>query len=275
MSPDAEPRSTGAPFPERLNAWLGLPAGSPTLDARATIVFVAAAVLLTLFHYYGKADAYRRYFAESLDPLWPERWSEFAGLTSYAWWAASSIVLRTLVPALLIVFVFRERLSDWGYRFRGQLAHIPKYLALYAVMAPLLALAATQASFQARYPFYERAREGGAQFWAFELLYGPQFLGVEAFFRGFLIFGLAPRLGVYSLLVSAVPYVMIHFNKPLPETLGALVAGVVLGAIALRSRSFVLGVALHWWIATSMDFLAVAQHVGGFGEAVRLVFGLD
>jgi membrane protease YdiL (CAAX protease family) len=61
-----------------------------------------------------------------------------------------------------------------------------------------------------------------------------------------------------------IPYVMIHFGKPLPETLGAIIAGLVLGHLALKSRSVWLGIATHVIVATSMDFAALLRR-GYFG----------
>ena len=48
-----------------------------------------------------------------------------------------------------------------------------------------------------------------------------QFWSLEAFFRGFFIFGLRRRFGYYSVIIMTIPYCMIHFNKPITETLGA------------------------------------------------------
>jgi membrane protease YdiL (CAAX protease family) len=50
---------------------------------------------------------------------------------------------------------------------------------------------------------------------------------------------------------------MVHFGKPLPEVLGAVVAGLVLGAMALRTRSIWGGVAVHLGVAWTMDLLAL------------------
>jgi len=50
---------------------------------------------------------------------------------------------------------------------------------------------------------------------------------------------------------------MIHFGKPLPETIGAIFAGIVLGSMSLKSNSIWLGVLLHFSVAISMDFFAV------------------
>ena len=129
-------------------------------------------------------------------------------------------------------------------------------------MLPLLVAASYLPSFQSSYPFYDRAGESWVHFVVYECLYGLQFIGVEFFFRGFLIFALFRTFGWYSLLISAVPYVMIHFNKPLPETLGALIAGTVLGYLALKTRSIWPGVFVHGGVALTMDCLSMWQKSG-------------
>jgi membrane protease YdiL (CAAX protease family) len=59
--------------------------------------------------------------------------------------------------------------------------------------------------------------------------------------------------------VMVVPYCMIHYGKPMPETLGAIVAGIVLGTLAMRTRSIWGGVLIHIAVAITMDMMAVAN----------------
>lgn len=66
-------------------------------------------------------------------------------------------------------------------------------------------------------------------------------------------------MGSTAIFVMVVPYTMIHFTKPFPETLGAIVAGIVLGTLALRTRSIFGGVAIHTAAGWSMDFFALHQ----------------
>ncbi|HEX6314696.1 MAG TPA: CPBP family intramembrane glutamic endopeptidase, partial [Gemmatimonadaceae bacterium] len=113
--------------------------------------------------------------------------------------------------------------------------------------------------------------DGGASFWGYELAYGAQFAGVEFFFRGFLTFALFRRFGYNALLIMAIPYVMVHFNKPLPETFGALGAALILGGLALRAGSCVPGIFLHWAVGITMDILAIGRSLGGLGAALRSI----
>ena len=95
-----------------------------------------------------------------------------------------------------------------------------------------------------------------------EAFYLLIFVSGEAFWRGFLTFSLERDFGLYALALMIVPYVTAHFGKPLPETLGAIVAGGLLGWLALKHRSIWLGVAVHFAVALTMDLLAI--HYNGF-----------
>jgi len=72
-----------------------------------------------------------------------------------------------------------------------------------------------------------------------------------------MVFGLAPKFGLYAVFIMAIPYSMVHFGKPFPEALGAILTGVVLGFLALKHRSFWLGIALHSTIGFTMDVLCL------------------
>ena len=92
-----------------------------------------------------------------------------------------------------------------------------------------------------------------------ESAYVLQFFALESFFRGYLLFTaerVAPRAAI---AIVAAPYTMIHFHKPFPECMGALGAGLLLGYLALRYRSFWGGFVLHSLVAVTMDLLAVGQ----------------
>ena len=65
--------------------------------------------------------------------------------------------------------------------------------------------------------------------------------------------------GANAVFVMCVPYLMIHFAKPWPEATGAILFGLFLGILALRSRSIWGGAAVHMSVALSMDMLALMQ----------------
>ena len=90
-----------------------------------------------------------------------------------------------------------------------------------------------------------------------ESLRGARFIALEFFFRGYLLFSLEERMGYNAIAVAALPYGLLHFGKPFPEAMGAVVAGAVLGMFALRTRSIAGGALVHIFVATTMDLLAL------------------
>ncbi|MBT8212509.1 MAG: CPBP family intramembrane metalloprotease [Acidimicrobiia bacterium] len=226
---------------------------------RIVVVLTTGVLLLTVFYYFGRPAFYNT----SGLPDWFEariggRLAEYPGVLAYAYWGVTSIVLRVLVPLGIVVWVIGARPAEFGFRIRGVMVHAWPYLAAYVAMVPVLLWASSLDTFESYYPFYRQAAEGGLAFWVYESGYALQFLGVEAFFRGFLLFGLAPVVGRWpAIAVMVVPYTMIHFGKPMPEAFAAIVAGFLLGWLALRSRSFVPGVFLHVAVAVTMDLLVI------------------
>lgn len=182
-------------------------------------------------------------------------------------WVGVMNLFYFIIPVLVIKLVFKERVSDYGLRIRGAFKDYWLYIVMLVVMLPLVWYFSGTSSFQARYPFYSLyAGEGlTADFWWWELLYFSQFFTLEFFFRGYMTLGLRHRFGYYSVFVMMIPYCMIHFGKPMPETIGAIMAGVVLGTVSLKSRSVLLGVLIHYSVAITMDMFALWRK-GFFGE---------
>jgi membrane protease YdiL (CAAX protease family) len=237
-------------------------------DREPMIVLLAATVLLVVFYYWGRPGFY---FDGDIVGWVRANASGLVGgdptVGAYLWWGATSVVLRVLAPLLVVVVVLRRAPADFGFKLRGTLRHLPAYAALYLVMLPILVIVSGTESFLAYYPFYDNAIRGGVTFWLYEFGYALQFVGVEAFFRGFLTFGLYPRFGILAVVIMTIPYTMIHFAKPAPEAFAAIVAGLVLGVMALRSKSFVPGIALHVAVAVTMDLL-VLWRVGALGNVI-------
>jgi hypothetical protein len=182
-----------------------------------------------------------------------------ARLHNLCWWSGTIIFVYFVVPSFLTIFVFKMKLSDMGLRLKGSLQGWPLYVIMLGVMIPLVWYFSSTASFQSRYPFYRMAE--GENFWPnfiiWEVVYLVQFASLEFFFRGFITLGTRKSFGFMSIFVMMVPYCMIHFGKPMPETIGAIVAGVVLGTLSMKSRSVLLGIMIHYSVAITMDLFAL------------------
>jgi membrane protease YdiL (CAAX protease family) len=106
---------------------------------------------------------------------------------------------------------------------------------------------------------YPGAGRSWIDFGVWEIIYIGQFFCLEVFFRGFWLRG-ARSLGMGAIFSMVVPYVMIHFPKPYLEACGAIVAGVVLGSLSMRTGSIWAGFLIHSTVAVLMDLLALEQN---------------
>ena len=269
--PPEPPASTRSSLPQ---LWRDFRA----LDRAALWILVSAPVLLTMLDYLGLPWHYTRSIerqahvgahmteTEARSPdvaAWfgnPELWGPPA-VRPFVWWGLSVAVTMILLPLLVARFGARLAPRHIGLRLRGTLRDLPMYVLLYALFLPVIVLVSKRPEFQHTYPFYKPAGQGplGSDFVLFEALYCLQFLGVELFFRGFLVLGLKRALGVASVLVMLAPYCMIHYYKPMPEALGSIGAGLLLGLLAWRTGTIVYGWFLHYAVALSMDLLALHQ----------------
>jgi len=265
---------------------------SAGFDGRVVTILVVVAVMLTMQHYLLRYGAEFAFVMGMLRELglgsFAEWWYRSLGNIFAAdpaesndalrrwllYWAVGNFVLYVVIPGLVIKLVFRQTLAEYGLKLQGAFKDWWVYPLFLAVMLPLVFIVSHNEHFQHTYPFYHVGRQPlWPWFWVWEVFYALQFLGLEFFFRGFMVHGLRHRFGAYSIPVMMVPYCMIHFQKPMPETFGAIVAGFVLGFMSLRTRSVILGAALHVGVAVTMDLTSLWQQ-GYFsppGEGLKLI----
>lgn len=246
----------------------------PEADARAIVVLLTATACLVLIRFIGMPYEAGR-LAAMLDAIGLERLgaglldslttSPDARIHRNVYWSMWRVFGYILVPTLIAVSCLKIPLSQLGLRISAGRTYGRIYVVLLALILPFVVLASFSPEFQASYPFYE-IQDGEPLwpvFWTWEVLYALQFVGLEFFFRGFVLHGLLPRFGYLSIFVMMVPYTMIHFQKPALEAVGSIVAGFALGTLALESRSIWWGAFAHVSVALSMDFLSL-WHRGFF-----------
>jgi uncharacterized protein len=259
-----------------LDTYLEAEAESATFDnakqarragLKVAMVCIVAAFSLTMIAYVGSSNFVVESLkglgltalAGSLETLFADPSNvRFARL---AWWASVTVIFYFVFPALMVRFVLGERLADYGLRLKGAFKDYHLYLMMFALMVPLVFVVSYSSSFQAKYPFY-KLQPGEPlypRFWQWEFFYLLQFFALEFFFRGFMVHGTKQRFGYYSVFVMVIPYCMIHFTKPLPEAIAAIIAGVVLGTLSLKSGSILPGAFIHYGVAITMDLAALWQ----------------
>ncbi len=233
------------------------------VDFRPVVCLVLTAATLTFHEYYGGRSLYEQLIRPELMALDQagHKWlhaQKYDQLYSYAWWSAARVIGYVFIPFTLWKIIFpKDHLLDYGLRTRGFFKHLWIYGALLAVVVPVMLIVAHQPDFGSYYPFYKLSSRSWFDFLVWELVYGAQFLALEMFFRGWIVESLRRSMGSAAIFVMSVPYCMIHYGKPYLEAHGAIVAGVVLGSLSMKTRSIYGGFLLHVSVAVLMDVLSL------------------
>jgi membrane protease YdiL (CAAX protease family) len=238
---------------------------SGKMDMRPMVALVLAAVILTMQEYYGG----RVFYEETLRP-WLTKFEmshpgrvkifKYDELYGFAWWSISRVIGYTIVPfgAWKIAFP-KDSLLDMGLRVKGFWKHAWIYGLFLVVVLPAMWLVSREPDFGAYYPFYKNAQRIWFDYLAWEVMYFCQFFALEMFFRGFWLGALRRSFGSGAIFAMAVPYCMIHYQKPYLEVNGAIVAGIALGSLSMRTKSIYQGFLVHITVAGLMDWLALSH----------------
>lgn len=160
------------------------------------------------------------------------------------------VLLIFLLPLLLMprLGIASRGLSlfqpgDWRWGLRWTL------LACAVVTLPTWTSSADPA-FLAEYPLSLHAFQSPVLLGLFLFSYLLYYIGWEAFFRGFIGFGLVglgytPFLG---LMVQVSLSSIIHIGKPPMELIGAIPGGIIFGILAYRSRSLLWPLMFHVYV---------------------------
>jgi membrane protease YdiL (CAAX protease family) len=222
------------------------PEGRASQD-RSWILILVAAVALTIFYYATRADvigvsAGTRGWTPMTARSLPY-WAHFVG----------AAFLLGVGPVLAARLALGVRAADLGLG----LGNVRMGGGLLAVGGPLAvvagAIAAATPVMSAVYPLDPgAARASFARYAPLEFLYYGAW---EVLFRGVLLFGLRERVGAAgaNALQTALS-VLAHFGRPWNETVAAIPAGLLFGAVDLKVGSVWYVAVIHWMVGVSMEW---------------------
>ena len=248
-----------------LDAWLNLLEEYPPDPKPGS---AAALQVLGLYLVAGLVLAMNEYVADYSYDWLPLGWTQNQPPgAEHIWWVLIQIFCYVVPPVLYLRFVMRRPITEMGLSVNGLIKHLPIYVLFAIVVIPLVVLVSGTPHFLSSYPMARETAVHWKTLLVWEILYAIQFVALEFFFRGFMIFGPARVLGAWVVPAMTVPYMMIHFQKPYLETTGAVIAGLSLGMVALKTRSIYAGMVLHITVAWLMEFLAL-YHKSGWARLV-------
>ena len=187
---------------------------------------------------------------------------------------AKGASLFSLVLPLLIFYQVYEKPNDSFKSYYGLKLHQTKlspYFKLLGIASLFIIFGSFLGDLSSYYPRY--AVSGGPAYaqshnlpsavpvLMYELVYGSTFIGVELFFRGFLIMAFTRTLGAYAVLAMVPAYAFLHFGKPMSEAISSIFGGYILGVISYNTRNIYGGIIVHVGIAWLMELMGYLQNL--------------
>jgi uncharacterized protein len=217
-------------------------------QVKPTVVLIFAALVPALHRCFGSMEFARLNFPGVSD----------YGSVFYMFGAA--FLLMGVLPFLTIRFIFHESAKDYGLRLGDWHSGLALAVLLFILISILMLYPSSQtAEMRSFYPFDKSAGDSLGSFLRLELSRGLFFYTAwEFFFRGFLLFGLRDQFGDWgAICIQTIPSCLWHIGLPTGEILASILAGIVFGIIALRTRSIFWVFWLHFLIGTATDFFIV------------------
>jgi len=228
-------------------------------DSKTIVLLVSVAMIQVLSYYVTS----RRFFRTSLAPLVS---GGLTGLYEYIYWLVSDFTSQFFLPLLVIVLYFKEPLDNYGITIGNYRLGIRVWLTFWAAMLPILWIVSSFDGFRQVYPHAQIVRTDWMLFVLYEICVLLYMSGWEFIWRGYLLFGLKDRFGDTAVFIQMIPFVLLHFGKPVIETLGAIIGGLMLGFLALRTGSFWYGVLIHTSVMFSIDLLSTLRFRTGISS---------
>lgn len=169
--------------------------------------------------------------------------------------AYDRVIYYFIIPMLVILALFRERPSDYGWGWGNWKTGLAWTAVAVLGMAVILWFIARTPAMQ---QYYETRsyQDVLKNIW----FTGVDLFGWEFMWRGFLLFALARILGPGpAILIQAIPFAFMHLGKPEMETLSTIFGGIGFGFVAWQSQSFIYPWLIHWFIATFTKLIALGQ----------------
>jgi hypothetical protein len=239
------------------------------LDRKSLIIFISAAVLQTISWYFTSRRFFRVYFFDDF------QFSQNVYLFEYLYWFFGDFFTFFLLPILVIKFLLKDRIKNYGLRLGDYKTGIFLSLIFLCIMIPIIWFVSSSSQFNSTYPHLSEARDSWNTFLFFEFGMIVYMFAWEFIWRGFMLFGLEEKFGYYSVLIQMLPFVILHNGKPVLETFGAIIAGIALGILAFRTRSIFYCVATHYGVMFSIDFISTLRYRSGeFGVGFNSIMNV-
>jgi membrane protease YdiL (CAAX protease family) len=224
------------------------------LDFKVSFILISVAVIEVISYY----QTSRRFFRFNLYDYFVS--SDYVYFYEHVYWLTSEFVSQFFIPLLLIIFILKEKPKNYGIQLGDKKIGFTVTFIFILIMIPIIWIVSGFESFQETYPQCPSVRDKWSLFFIYEFCFVLYMTGWEFIWRGYMLFGLKEKFGYYAILIQMIPFTILHNGKPQIETFGAIIAGIALGILALRTGSFIYGVIIHSAVMFLIDFISVIRY---------------
>ena len=241
-----------------------------SLDKKVLIIFLSTAILQTISWYITSRRFFRFNYFEQL------QFDKNYFVYEFFFWFIGDFLTLFVMPVVIIKLFLKGRLNDYGLR-AGDYKTGLKYSSVFlCIMILIVWFVSARTDFIQTYPQLNDVKYSWGIFFLFEagvLLY---MIAWEFIWRGFMLFGLEEKFGYYAVLMQMIPFLILHNGKPAAETFGAIIAGLALGILAMKTRSVLYCIITHAGVMFSIDLISTlrfrAEEYGtGLSSLIKII----
>lgn len=229
---------------------------SISLNKKRYIILISAILLtaiywvLTLWH--GPKTGYVKdliVFHKIFGPI--SNYSQWLDLWQYIYQFAMSLVLFVFVPWLIVKFYLKENYKQLVFRYKYNKTAIIVCCIVYPIVIISTFFSAKDPVLGAEYPLSKLVSHSISVLILYEMAYFFYFFSYEAFYRGFLQFGLLSNKPtvkeiIIVVIIQTVITTLFHIGKPTSEIALAAAFGPIFGYVAIRFNSIWYGMLIHF-----------------------------
>ncbi|MCL5992121.1 MAG: CPBP family glutamic-type intramembrane protease [Bacteroidetes bacterium] len=222
-------------------------------DIDTYFLLLSAPLLLTLYICYGQAKDFTTYFPQYTG-------HQLEGYYGQIYQFISFFILMFIIPFLYLKLKMKKPLIEFGLGLGDwKFGLIICLITIPFIIIPFTYSGTRMSDIQNVYPMARVLLDRHDLILQYELVYIIfYYIAWEFFFRGFLLFGLKDRFGAMNaILIQTISSCLIHIGKPDGEIIGSIIFGIIMGVIAIRTKSFWYPLLIHLTMGVLTDIFII------------------
>ena len=226
-------------------------------DKKTFTILVLVTLLYTVYRYQGSTGFFLAYFRPQLANR------SIRTIAVYYQWCMAFLLLG-VVPASIVKFGWKQRLSRYGVAVKRPLVTVFVTLIGVVIATPLVYFGAGTPALSSIYPLVRYSGLSPGRFAESAFFYFLYYIGYEFCFRGLLFMGIKDEVGEWQAIgISLIASVLLHVTQPQSEMVMAIVVGFAFPVVVSRLGSLLPVTLIHAYAGISLDYWIIVRG-GGF-----------